>query len=1228
MSGDAVVAGRLEIPVESDTTGFAQKLKAAVEKAAEDVVATIGVELDTGALRQKLQAGVAKAAEGITAQIGVDVDTGTLKAKLEAAAKSSGGLKIGTHVSAIGAELRKRLAEAQAQANTNPVVVPVQGGRGNRFLAWLKGYINRAQTMARLNPITVPVRQGSTPNAPGGGGAGGGFQMPKMGGGISGRSAFKPLMYLGIASVIQPAIAAIVGSLGGLVAMASSAAASLNVLGGAGGVLAALGAGFAAVTISVGTLMEGKLEDLPKSLQGMRKEVDAAGESWAGMREKIALGFWSQLEGELTPTTKVLFPLLRDGLAGVSTELGEAAKQTAQWMRTPLFQKQASSIFYTLRTVTDGFGASIVGLLKGFVQITVAAGPMLSKFGDVLRDFGDWAAGIGDTADDQKRLGVAFEYAWTKGAQLWDIAKNLGAALKEMFSAGRTSGDSLLGSLQDVVKEWRAWAESTEGQERIKRWFENVEPIARAAGRLIVDLGKAIGRLSEDATTAGLLEKIRTELLPSLETFLKNLGTTLGPAVITFITNVLEVLTQMSAAGSPLGQGLAVINQLISGLAAVFHANPELAKNVGILLGALLGFRALSFFGNLIPGISGLFSFIKGGGKASFVGAAGGIALFSGALAGLPGPAQGAWAAISTLLTLVPAIKGFSGQSKGLGLLGTVVGNMGSKFTAAKAPIGGFKGSLSGLGAAIGYAGASAGKGAFGAAKGLIGLLGGPWGIALTAAATAVGAFWQAQENAKNAAKELSATLDEQTGAFTDNTRTTIIKNLQEQFDPKDWADLEDSLQAAGVGMDDFIRAYEQGGPAIDTFKSKFEAWQSSAKAGTWNPDEIARIEALGNTYASQGRDLDGARVAADNLRGAQDGLKDSSGSLGEGIAGVASQITGALFPTESLADALERITGVTLSAREADRRYEEAKASLATAIQKGDKVIKDSTGSVTNATEAGRRYNDRLDNLATAAVRTAEADLKQGAAVGGVKAKMDAARSSFIENARRMGYSESAARTLADKLGLTATKVDTLHGEINGLPSSKWTTVGVHNLASGVIAGIKQSLAGLTSKVFTIGAAFGWRHGGIQEFFEGGIRGLNSYATGKLPRDAMIARDGANLVNWAEKGTGGEAFIPMGAQNRPRSMKILDEVARRFGMALTPVANGLARNAAPGAGALLPAGAPGAGGAPLMQRAAPQITFAEGAFQINNPAPEPAGRSAADALRSVGEWGLFGEDA
>lgn len=66
-----------------------------------------------------------------------------------------------------------------------------------------------------------------------------------------------------------------------------------------------------------------------------------------------------------------------------------------------------------------------------------------------------------------------------------------------------------------------------------------------------------------------------------------------------------------------------------------------------------------------------------------------------------------------------------------------------------------------------------------------------------------------------------------------------------------------------------------------------------------------------------------------------------------------------------------------------------------------------------------------------------------------------------------------------------------------------------------------------------------------IRAFDQGGLR------------DAHIAPDGADLIRYAEKGTGGEAYIPLAAAKRGRSVGLTREVAHRFGFELVPMEDG-----------------------------------------------------------------------
>ena len=70
------------------------------------------------------------------------------------------------------------------------------------------------------------------------------------------------------------------------------------------------------------------------------------------------------------------------------------------------------------------------------------------------------------------------------------------------------------------------------------------------------------------------------------------------------------------------------------------------------------------------------------------------------------------------------------------------------------------------------------------------------------------------------------------------------------------------------------------------------------------------------------------------------------------------------------------------------------------------------------------------------------------------------------------------------------------------------------------------------------------------------GKASLVEFARGTEDHRAQIAPGGAMRV-WAEPETGGEAYIPLAASKRKRSTAILGAVAEKFGLGLTPMADG-----------------------------------------------------------------------
>ncbi len=276
------------------------------------------------------------------------------------------------------------------------------------------------------------------------------------------------------------------------------------------------------------------------------------------------------------------------------------------------------------------------------------------------------------------------------------------------------------------------------------------------------------------------------------------------------------------------------------------------------------------------------------------------------------------------------------------------------------------------------------------------------------------------------------------------------------------------------------------------------------------------------------------------------------------------------------LKDKLDALTGKTLTQREATRAFEKSIDDMTAALKKNGKTHDDNT-------PKGRANAAALDNIAKAAEAAAVAIRDNGGSLKSQDAVFDRARKKIIASAEAMGYSSKKAKGLADDLlgvrdaanKVPASKTAKIKGEINDLQTKLAKAMNILALVppskrSALLVNIAQlqtkireaqsELGSIHDKTVTVRIKVD-RIGGIGKLTaaekgqaDGSVR---TFADGAENHVAQIARPGEYRL-WAEDETGGEAYIPLSRRKRARSLAILEDVARRFGvMVARPMEDG-----------------------------------------------------------------------
>ena len=400
--------------------------------------------------------------------------------------------------------------------------------------------------------------------------------------------------------------------------------------------------------------------------------------------------------------------------------------------------------------------------------------------------------------------------------------------------------------------------------------------------------------------------------------------------------------------------------------------------------------------------------------------------------------------------------------------------------------------------AASGPAGAKAARGLSSVGSALAG----PWGVALAGAALVLGAFMEHSYEAEQAAKELAETLDQQTGAVTENTRAWTVKQLADQG-------VLDAARTIGADLRDVTDAALGNAAAAERVQSAYDAASLQLRLhGDAQDGDAIRATKLRTAYNTVqdalGANSEAIATAREQIQmkaqamGAETSATGeataATGELTQGLGENAEAAQRAQRELETLLRSVEEYGSAALDARGASRDYQAAIDAATESVAANGRTLNVNT-------KEGRANQEALEKIRTTALRSATANFQNGASVASVSRDVARARAEFIAFAIRMGMSRTQAGQLASQLGLTRGNVERLNSEIARTPASKRTTFTAETSAAAArVAALQSQINNLRGNSVTITTRYvseyyskgGGRNtqGGTTRFWSGGYTG------------------------------------------------------------------------------------------------------------------------------------------
>ena len=361
---------------------------------------------------------------------------------------------------------------------------------------------------------------------------------------------------ISISPAIVPILASIVGLVGTLGPMIGVLGASTFALATAFGFAGVAAVGFGAAAVPALTKIFDGSELVTKSQKEARKAFEGFKKTWDGITKSVEKPVLEATAKAFTAFNKILQmsrPLFQSAAQAVNN-LMTAFNQSLNTEPVKAFfeylNKQGGPMLETLGKAAGNF-------LQGLMSMMTAFGPLAETtaqgFLNMSKGFAEWAAGLSKSENFQKFI----SYVQENMPKIRSIFSDAISGIVSFFTAFGPLSSDMMTSLEGLMGKFKEWASS----------------------------------LGSDQSFQKFLGYIRDN----------------GPAVMTLIGNLWDLLVNLATALAPIGAKiLELANSFLSWTNGMMETHPIIGKIVGIAL--VLGGAFLA----LLPNILLLTSFFSG----------------------------------------------------------------------------------------------------------------------------------------------------------------------------------------------------------------------------------------------------------------------------------------------------------------------------------------------------------------------------------------------------------------------------------------------------------------------------------------------------------------------------------------------------------------------------------------------------------------------------------------
>ncbi|WP_063045997.1 transglycosylase SLT domain-containing protein [Nocardia pseudovaccinii] len=248
---------------------------------------------------------------------------------------------------------------------------------------------------------------------------------------------------------------------------------------------------------SAAEVFERAMAKLSPAAQDFVTKIRGLGTAWTGFRMAVQQPLFDGLGDAVIHLADAQLDRVRDGLAGIAGAINTGLRRVLDDLSTPATGDKLEKIFVNAQAAIGPLIDGVNDLVQGLLSLAGVGSEFLP---DASTSFAESMASFrawAESTDGQQKFRDFLKDSLDALGRIWELAKSIGKALAGLITTAEPSGESMIDSLVRNLDRFSAWLNSPEGRQAMKDFWEDVRTTVTNLASLAVWIGRAAEKLYE-----------------------------------------------------------------------------------------------------------------------------------------------------------------------------------------------------------------------------------------------------------------------------------------------------------------------------------------------------------------------------------------------------------------------------------------------------------------------------------------------------------------------------------------------------------------------------------------------------------------------------------------------------------------------------------------------------------------------------------------------------------